>query len=227
MRRFVALLLLLSAFVSEPSARAQVVSGSFGGSSGSVFGNIDAENAARRFKEKDLTASQIAEVERLYSEAASASRAGRVDLAIDRYSRIANINPRAFDALASRGTLWLMQKEWAKAKADFLAAAELYPDAPRAAENVNNLAWLLATCPDDSIRDGKRAVELAEKAYAASPGIATADTLAAAYAEVGDFTKAIETQNKVIVLARRFGDPEEPHLVRLAEYEAGQPHRLK
>jgi hypothetical protein len=60
----------------------------------------------------------------------------------------------------------------------------------------NCLAWLLATCPDDRIRDGSRAVILAEKVVAKDRSSANMDTLAAAYAEVGSFSQAIRTQEE-------------------------------
>jgi len=60
--------------------------------------------------------------------------------------------------------------------------------------SVNNLAWLLATSPIDSLRDGRRAVELAEKAGEMTQfkRAFVLSTLAAAYAEAGDFEKARE-----------------------------------
>lgn len=62
----------------------------------------------------------------------------------------------------------------------------------------NCLAWLLATCPDDSIRDGRRAVAIAEKLVAKSPTAAHIDTLAAGHAAAGDFDKAFQTQREAI-----------------------------
>jgi Flp pilus assembly protein TadD len=68
---------------------------------------------------------------------------------------------------------------------------------------LNNLAWLLATYPTDAIRDGKRAVELAIKATSLPGGDVpiVVRTLAAAYAESGDFSKAIDTAQHAIDLA--------------------------
>jgi tetratricopeptide (TPR) repeat protein len=79
---------------------------------------------------------------------------------------------------------------------------------PNDGNALNNLAWLLATCPVDSIRNGKRAVELAEKA-AALPGGDTPivlRTLAAAYAESGDFAKAINAARRATGLATAQGN---------------------
>jgi len=60
--------------------------------------------------------------------------------------------------------------------------------------SINNLAWVLATSPIDSLRDGRRAVELAEKAgeLTRHKRAFALSTLAAAYAEVGDFERARE-----------------------------------
>ncbi len=101
-------------------------------------------------------------------------------------------------------------------------AQALEPDAAAAA---NNLAWLLATCPLDALRDGPRAVQLAEAcARAGGYGDANAlDTLAAAHAEAGAFDRALAWQRKALALA---SDAERAPLAeRLALYEAGLPYR--
>jgi Tfp pilus assembly protein PilF len=84
-------------------------------------------------------------------------------------------------------------------------ALELKPDS---ADAMNNLAWILSTCPDANIRDGPRAAQLAQRAcelthYQAIPLITT---LAAAYAEEGDFDKAIATTQQAIALAQQQGN---------------------
>jgi tetratricopeptide (TPR) repeat protein len=68
---------------------------------------------------------------------------------------------------------------------------------------LNNLAWVLATYPTGAIRDGKRAVELAVKATTLPGGNVPVvlRTLAAAYAEAGDFSKAIDTAQHAVDLA--------------------------
>jgi Tfp pilus assembly protein PilF len=77
---------------------------------------------------------------------------------------------------------------------------QLNPDDGNA---LNNLAWVLATYPADAVRDGKRAVELALKATTLPGGEVpiVLRTLAAAYAESGDFSKAISTVQHAIDLA--------------------------
>ena len=65
---------------------------------------------------------------------------------------------------------------------------------------LNNLAWLLATASDDTIRDGEEAVRLAEKACEVTSRKAPRilGTLAAAYAEQGNFSRAVESAQHAI-----------------------------
>jgi hypothetical protein len=81
---------------------------------------------------------------------------------------------------------------------------------PEATEVLNNLAWLLATCPDASIRDGARAVSLAERACQLTDYKTTiiVGTLAAAYAEAGRFDDAMATAERAIALAEKNHEPE-------------------
>jgi Flp pilus assembly protein TadD len=91
----------------------------------------------------------------------------------------------------------------------------------------NNLAWMLAVHPDPQIRNGKEAVELAERACRLTNDEQPfyLGTLAAAYAEAGRFSDAIATAEKARDLARKAG------LEKVAErneqllelYRAGRP----
>ena len=91
------------------------------------------------------------------------------------------------------------------------------------------LAWTLATCADDSLRDGARALELARAAVATSKNrsVMAREALAAALAETGDFEQALH------VIGELSADPDlpdDPRLyVRLEQareaYNNGRPFR--
>lgn len=93
-----------------------------------------------------------------------------------------------------------------------LAAAEQLRQAlalkPDSTEALNNLAWILATCPDQPVRDGTQAVRCAERACRLT-GFKSASlvgTLAAAYAEARRFPDAVATAETAVKLATAAGD---------------------
>ena len=92
----------------------------------------------------------------------------------------------------------------------------------------NNKAWVLATCADRRFRNGGQAVRLAQKAVELKPDVVSLDTLAAAYAAVGNFDAAVDTQKKAIqklLLADR--NSEIPrYLPHLNAYKSGRPLRI-
>ena len=96
-------------------------------------------------------------------------------------------------------------------------------------EVLNNLAWILATHQDDEVRDGPEALGLAQRACKLlDHKVPTAlDTLAAAYAETGQFDQAIKTAQRALKLAR---DAEKKELAkdiqsRLQSYRSKRPWR--
>ena len=88
----------------------------------------------------------------------------------------------------------------------------------------NNLAWYLATAPDSAVRDGLRALALAQQLVAWKPDDAAyLDTFAAAYAEVGRFEDAVRTQREAVArIGRGSRDEYRKHL---KSYEGGKPWR--
>jgi tetratricopeptide (TPR) repeat protein len=93
----------------------------------------------------------------------------------------------------------------------------------------DQLAWTLATSPDASIRNGPEAVALALRTIRLSDGTQPTlfGTLAAAYAEAGQFPKAIEAVEHAIALASAQGDNAGVDAFRgqLKLYRAGSPYR--
>lgn len=71
---------------------------------------------------------------------------------------------------------------------------------PISAFAYNSAAWFYATCPNPEYRNGQKAMALAEKSVSMERNCYNLDTLAAAYAEVGDFDKAVQLENEAISL---------------------------
>ncbi len=96
------------------------------------------------------------------------------------------------------------------------------------ADYLNTLAWLLATCPVATYRDGFQAVLLAQDAVNATKGTEPMylGTLAAALAEAGEYDNAVATVRKAIHLAEKKGmsDFVVQAKKRLAVYETGRPY---
>jgi twitching motility protein PilT len=97
-------------------------------------------------------------------------------------------------------------------------------------EALNNLAWILATNPNPQIRNGAEAMRLAERAQSLAKGeevISVLDTLSAAYAEVGDFTRAEATARRGMEMAQAAGRTQAARLIekQLRFYEQRRPMR--
>jgi len=98
---------------------------------------------------------------------------------------------------------------------------------PDSQEALNNLAWLLATCPDASVRNGLEAVRFAERACRLTQlkDVRSLGTLAAAYAEAGRFSEAVLTTQEALDRATATGQERLAVLCRqlLDLYRAGKP----
>jgi Flp pilus assembly protein TadD len=101
--------------------------------------------------------------------------------------------------------------------------------APRSIPTLTNLAWLLATSQDASLRNGRKAIELAGQADQLVGGTNTLvlRTLAAAYAENGEFARAIRTARSAMQLARMHGEDSLAMDLdqQIALYQLGMPYR--
>jgi tetratricopeptide (TPR) repeat protein len=158
------------------------------------------------------------------------------DKAINDYSEAIRLDPtahkRQFDSRDStyvrRGIAWSLKKEDEKALADYDRAIRLDPKNITA---YNAIAWIRATCENAKWRDGKQAIGFASRACELTnwKNSLYLDTLAAAYAETGDFNKARLWQQKAVA------DPNFEKMVggeeflaakaRLELYQADKPFR--
>ena len=160
--------------------------------------------------------------------------------AIEILSEVLEDDPKNTSVLRTRADALLSVGDHEAAIADYekaiesLGNIELIEDEPeqksRAAGIYNNLSWVLATSPVDDVRNGKRALELGETAAELSEykEAHILSTLAAAYAETGDFEKAIEWSTKAVEL----GDEEDHEQLEqlqqeLDSYKEGKPWREK
>jgi tetratricopeptide (TPR) repeat protein len=112
--------------------------------------------------------------------------------------------------------------QWQEAAADYRKAIALDESSGRA---YHCAAWLMATCPDDRYRDAQLAIQAAEKAAELDgrDDFAYLDTLAAAYANAGQFDKARKAIAEAIPIAPK--DHVKPLQRRLELYQQNQPYR--
>jgi tetratricopeptide (TPR) repeat protein len=100
---------------------------------------------------------------------------------------------------------------------------------PDYVEAQNNLAWVLATCPEASVRNGGQALVLAQQANQLSGGNhpIMLKTLAATYAEVGRFAEAVATAQQALALATAANNAALADDLRaqIGLYQAGSPFR--
>src|SRR5438874_5398378 len=138
---------------------------------------------------------------------------GRIDDAIAQWQKALAIQPNDAGAHTSLGNAFL-QKGWPeKAIVHYQKAVQIDP---REANARNNMAWVLATSSDASIRNGAMAVSLAGQAVEISDGKDAIffRTLAASYGECGKFADAIAAAEKGQKIAISRGDS---HLARTLE----------
>jgi len=129
---------------------------------------------------------------------------GRIDEAIADWEKSLLIQPNDADAHTCLGNALLRQGSLKQAIAQYETALVLAPEDPHSR---NNMAWVLATSSDGSIRDGAKAIGFAQQAVALSGGKEPQflRTLAAAYAESGRFSEAIAAAQQAAVIANMQG----------------------
>jgi Tfp pilus assembly protein PilF len=131
---------------------------------------------------------------------------GQVADALIHYRKLLQLQPDNIEVHNIVGTVLIQQGRISEGVEEWEKVLAIQSDNGNA---MSNLAWVLATCPDESLRDGPKAVRLAEQALRLSGGRIPIlfRTLAAAYAESGEFSKAIQIVHQGIELAKTQGNP--------------------
>jgi tetratricopeptide (TPR) repeat protein len=142
--------------------------------------------------------------------------------AIVAYDEVLEADPKSAPAFRGRADVQLSLGKQAEAIADYESALALEPQNSGV---LNNLAWVLATSPEDKLRNGQRAIDLAKQACEITEykQAHVLSTLAASYAESGDFETAITWSKKAV---ENGGDELKAQLTKeLESYEEKKPWR--
>jgi len=150
---------------------------------------------------------------------------GDLDGAIADSTKAIEIEPHLVSSYITRGLARRKKGDLNGALVDYTKSIAIDPNY---ADGYNALAWLLATTSRDSIRDGKKALEFAGKAAELTKweDANALDTLAAAYAELGDFEEAIKWERKALSLPELAQSAEADRVrQRLQLYVEGKRYR--
>ena len=200
-------------------------------------GNELAREAFRLSREGDLEAAVDKYREAL--EAAPELNGARFTLArllagLSRYEEagaefevLVTANPQDVAAHRGKATALLLLDRWQEARQSL--EYSLRTVVPRDGQLAHLLARVLSSAPVDTARDGSLALEMAMWVYEVQKKTAVGETIAMAFAEVGEFQRAVDIQSAMIKIVTEAGD--DPLLAlmreRLAAYESRQPWRAK
>jgi tetratricopeptide (TPR) repeat protein len=151
------------------------------------------------------------------------ARRGDFAPAAERFVRLVELSPDDPQAHLGRGMTLVLAGSYRSAREALEASLERLPNHPALADL---LARLLATCPDAGVRDGARAVVLAQRVVATEPGLDHQETLAMALAEAGRWEEAVALQRRVLAEEEAStGATSVRRERRLALYERREPVR--
>lgn len=146
----------------------------------------------------------------------------QLDLALADLDAAVSLAPESWFFAGRRRSVWRKQGKYELVLGELNAACskpEVHP------ATLNELAHLLASCPEDGCRDGKRAIELATRACGITGDRKPEylDTLAMAHAEAGDFSRAVEVAGRALAMAA--GAEQAEFADRLERYRQSIPWR--
>lgn len=148
-------------------------------------------------------------------------RGGRLEEAVEHYRRAVELRPGDPHARYGEAVALTDLGRWPQARERLEAAHAALPE-----DRVLTaaLARLLAACPDPELRDGPRAVELAQELVASEASLAHVELLATALAGIGRFDLAVREQETALATARKAGrgDLEARLAADLERYRRGE-----
>jgi len=139
------------------------------------------------------------------------------------FTKAISLDPTNASFYGNRAIAYFQTRNFKASMADLNRALQRDPGIPR---NYNDLAWFLATCPDATFRNGARAIQYATKACEMTKwkNGEFVDTLAAAYAEAGQFEEAVKSEQQVLELPDTEAKINSAR-ARLSLYKSRRPYR--
>jgi tetratricopeptide (TPR) repeat protein len=180
--------------LDESAAKANYSLGVMMASSGQTNQGIQRLSAAVKYNPNYLEA--------LMALGDTLRHSGRFEASLEPYADLVRLNPRAAEARFGYAMALVRLRRYREASAWLEESARVQPDRP---ELVHALARLLAAAPDDSVRDGARAMTLVQELMKGARTTAVGETMAMALAELGQFTQAMDVQRDVMAAAERAG----------------------
>ena len=138
----------------------------------------------------------------LYLRAQIFRKQGKYELAIQDCNEALRQYPGFVEAALLRASINVRLRKYAEALKEFNYLVSIHPRRVTLARALSDRAWFLATCPDSSFRNGKQAVKDAKAACSIMQwkDEDMIDTLAAAYAEAGDFNSAVQYVSQALAM---------------------------
>lgn len=184
------------------------------------------DDAVRTFTQlRDKSKDDAGKLEAKTQIAYALSKQGKYKTASELLKKELEKQPDSVELLRSLADMELLFGHWGEADRLYKRLLELDP---KDSGVLNNYSWLLATCPEDQYRDAARALEYgkqaAEATLYAAPHILS--TLAAAYAEGGDFESARSWSQKAVELGEKENHESLDSLKKeLESYKENKPWR--
>jgi Flp pilus assembly protein TadD len=186
----------------------------------------DADGAMQQFETAVRLAPTLAEARSHLG--VSLLRKGRVGDGLAQLQEAARLKPRSSEIRRNLAIAFIMAGLTLPAVQQYQEALRVNADD---VEALFRLARILATTPEDGLRSGQQAVQLAKRAcqLTANREPMLLDTLAAAYAETGQFDAAVQTAQRAADAAAEAGQADMAKSIRehIAQFQSGRPLREK